>query len=79
MFWAALSDSYGRKRMYLISGVINVISSIICARCRNIGLLVAFRAIQSFGSNAGLSLGAGVIADTVAVEVRGKAYGYFYM
>ncbi|CAO3636166.1 unnamed protein product [Mucor hiemalis] len=79
LFWAALSDSYGRKRMYLISGVINVISSIICAFSRNIGMLVVFRAIQSFGANAGLTLGAGVISDSIAVEVRGKAYGFFYI
>lgn len=79
LFWAALSDSYGRKRMYLISGLINVISSIICAFSRNIGMLVVFRAIQSFGANAGLTLGAGVISDSIAVEVRGKAYGFFYI
>lgn len=65
--------------MYLLSGVINVVASIICAITRNIGMLVAFRAIQSFGANAGLTLGAGVIADCIPVEVRGKAYGFFYM
>ncbi|KAG2230703.1 hypothetical protein INT48_003710 [Thamnidium elegans] len=79
LFWAALSDTYGRKRMYIVSGIINVISSIICAFSRNIGMLVVFRAIQSFGANAGLTLGAGVIADCISMEVRGKAYGFFYM
>lgn len=79
MFWAALSDTYGRKRMYIISGIINVLSSIVCAFSRNIGMLIVFRALQSFGSNAGLTLGAGVIADCIAMEVRGKAYGFFYM
>ncbi|KAI8076277.1 major facilitator superfamily domain-containing protein [Thamnidium elegans] len=77
LFWAALSDTYGRKRMYIVSGIINVISSIICAFSRNIGMLVVFRAIQSFGANAGLTLGAGVIADCISMEVRGKAYGGF--
>lgn len=65
--------------MYLISGIINVISSIICAFSKNIGMLVVFRAIQSFGSNAGLTLGAGVIADCIPMESRGTAYGFFYM
>lgn len=64
--------------MYIFSGLISVISSIIGALSTNIGMLVVFRALQSFGTNAGLSLGAGVIADTIPVERRGNAYGVFY-
>ncbi|KAI9478349.1 MAG: major facilitator superfamily domain-containing protein [Benjaminiella poitrasii] len=75
LFWATLSDSYGRKRMYIYSGIITVISSIISAVSVNVGMLVVFRALQSFGSNAGLTLGAGVIADTIPVKTRGRAYG----
>ncbi|KAI8967135.1 major facilitator superfamily domain-containing protein [Mycotypha africana] len=78
LFWAALSDTWGRKRMYLLSGLITVISSVISALSSHIGMLVVFRALQSFGANAGLTLGAGVIADTIPVEERGKAYGIFY-
>ncbi|KAI8080746.1 major facilitator superfamily domain-containing protein [Gilbertella persicaria] len=78
LFWAALSDTYGRKRMYMFSGMITVVSSVISALSTNIGMLIAFRALQSFGSNAGTSLGAGVIADMIPVENRGKAYGIFY-
>ncbi|KAG1498681.1 hypothetical protein G6F47_011220 [Rhizopus delemar] len=79
LFWAALSDQYGRKRMYLISGLINIACCIICAISKNIAMLIVFRGLQSFGANAGLTLGAGVIADTIAVEVRGSAYGIFYI
>jgi MFS family permease len=64
--------------MYIFSGIISVVSSVISALSTNVGMLVIFRAIQSFGSNAGLTLGAGVIADTIPIEVRGKAYGIFY-
>ncbi|CEP07676.1 hypothetical protein [Parasitella parasitica] len=78
LVWAALSDTYGRKPMYIYSGIISVVSSIIGANSSNIGMLVVFRALQSFGSNAGLTLGAGVIADMIPVESRGKAYGIFY-
>ncbi|KAI8647492.1 major facilitator superfamily domain-containing protein [Parasitella parasitica] len=78
LVWAALSDTYGRKPMYVYSGIISVVSSIIGANSSNIGMLVVFRALQSFGSNAGLTLGAGVIADMIPVESRGKAYGIFY-
>ncbi|CAO3644321.1 unnamed protein product [Mucor fragilis] len=78
LVWAALSDTYGRKPMYIYSGIISVVSSVIGASSSNIGMLVVFRALQSFGSNAGLTLGAGVIADMIPVESRGKAYGVFY-
>ncbi|KAL9553502.1 hypothetical protein MBANPS3_003267 [Mucor bainieri] len=78
LVWAALSDTYGRKPMYIYSGIISVVSSVIGASSTNIGMLVVFRALQSFGSNAGLTLGAGVIADMIPVESRGKAYGVFY-
>ncbi|CAO0794753.1 unnamed protein product [Mucor circinelloides] len=78
LVWAALSDTYGRKPMYIYSGIISVVSSVIGANSSNIGMLVVFRALQSFGSNAGLTLGAGVIADMIPVESRGKAYGVFY-
>jgi MFS family permease len=65
--------------MYLLSGLINIVSCIISAQSKNIAMLVVFRALQSFGANAGLTLGAGVIADCIPVEVRGTAYGFFYM
>ncbi|CAO3660280.1 unnamed protein product [Rhizopus stolonifer] len=79
LFWAALSDQYGRKRMYLMSGVINIVCCIMCAISKNIAMLIVFRGLQSFGANAGLTLGAGVIADTISVEFRGSAYGIFYI
>ncbi|ORY94533.1 major facilitator superfamily domain-containing protein [Syncephalastrum racemosum] len=79
LIWASLSEQYGRKRMYFISNLISVVTSIICAFAKNIGVLIFFRAIQSAGANAGLTLGAGVIADTIPVARRGKAYGFFYI
>ncbi|KAI7906019.1 major facilitator superfamily domain-containing protein [Cokeromyces recurvatus] len=78
LFWAILSDNYGRKRMYLFSGIITVISSILSAISINISMLIVFRALQSFGSTAGLTLGTGVIADTIPIKTRGRAYGIFY-
>ncbi|KAI7856198.1 major facilitator superfamily domain-containing protein [Circinella umbellata] len=78
LFWAVLSDYYGRKRMYLLSIIIGIFASIICAISNNIAMLVVFRAIQAAGSCASQTLGAGVIADTFPVAQRGRAYGIFY-
>ncbi|KAI8137648.1 major facilitator superfamily domain-containing protein [Fennellomyces sp. T-0311] len=78
LVWASLSDFYGRKRMYLLSILLGIVASIICAVSNNVGMLVVFRAFQAAGSCASQTLGAGVIADTIPVSQRGRAYGFFY-
>ncbi|CAO3635636.1 unnamed protein product [Cunninghamella blakesleeana] len=79
LIWASLSESYGRKRMYIYSNLINIVFSILCANASNIWMLIIFRGIQSCGSNAGQTLGAGVIADTIEIKKRGNAYGIFHV
>lgn len=72
-----MSDTYGRKPMYMLSLSIGIIASIICVFSPNIATLIVFRAIQSCGASSGQTLGAGVIADVVPLAQRGKAYGIF--
>ncbi|RCH93736.1 hypothetical protein CU098_008459 [Rhizopus stolonifer] len=79
LFWASMSDLYGRKPMYIYSLVIGIVASILCAISHNIPTLLVFRAIQACGSSSGQTLGAGVIADTFDVSERGKAYSIFYL
>ncbi|KAI7879282.1 MFS general substrate transporter [Lichtheimia hyalospora FSU 10163] len=79
LIWATLSDFYGRKRMYLSSIIIGIVASIICAFSVNIAMLIVFRAIQAAGLCASQTLGAGVIADTIPMKQRGRAYGFFYI
>lgn len=43
--------------MYLLSNLLSLVASIICAFSQNIGMLIVFRALQSCGANAGLTLG----------------------
>ncbi|KAG2196808.1 hypothetical protein INT47_002735 [Mucor saturninus] len=77
VFWACMSDSYGRKPMYMISLVFSILASILCAISTNVTMLIVFRAIQACGTSSGLTLGAGVIADTIDPTNRGRAYGIF--
>ncbi|CEP09811.1 hypothetical protein [Parasitella parasitica] len=79
LFWASMSDTYGRKPMYVYSLIISIIASILCAVSRNAAMLIVFRALQAVGSSSGQTLGAGVIADTIELADRGKAYGVFYI
>ncbi|GAB5589290.1 hypothetical protein Unana1_04190 [Umbelopsis nana] len=79
LFWASFSDIYGRKRMYLISIIIFIVASVICAVTNSTALLAVFRAIQACGASAGQSVGAGVISDVFHTSQRGTAYGFFYI
>lgn len=74
-----MSDVYGRKRMYFYSLIIATIASVICAFSKNVAMLIVFRAIQSFGSSSGQTLGAGVVSDLFSITERGSAYGWFYI
>ncbi|KAL1933462.1 hypothetical protein VTP01DRAFT_7552 [Rhizomucor pusillus] len=73
LVWASLSDQFGRKRIYLLSAILGIVASIICAASTNIAMLIVFRAVQAAGHCAG----AGVIADTMPIHQRGRAYGFF--
>ncbi|CAJ0637105.1 13487_t:CDS:2, partial [Entrophospora sp. SA101] len=79
--WAAYSDRFSsRIRVYFITIFIFILSSIMCAIIpSNLWLLLLGRGLQSFGSSAMLSIGAGVIRDIYNIFERGTAYGFFYM
>ena len=64
--------------MYLTSLPILALGSLGVSVARSIPELIIFRFIQAFGSGAGVSVGAGVIADIYRLEERGKAMGIFF-
>jgi MFS family permease len=74
-----MSDAYGRKPMYMFSVALGVIASVLCGLSKNVAMLLVFRALQACGASSGQTLGAGVIADTIDISHRGKAYGIFYI
>ncbi|CAG8678427.1 9867_t:CDS:2, partial [Scutellospora calospora] len=78
--WAAYSDEFAtRRKVYLASLMVFIISTIICAVAKSIWLLMIMRAIQACGSSAVLSIGAGIISDIYDPIERGNAYGIFYL
>eukprot|EP01126_Amoeba_proteus_P058121 TRINITY_DN7466_c0_g1_i4.p1 TRINITY_DN7466_c0_g1~~TRINITY_DN7466_c0_g1_i4.p1 ORF type:complete len:413 (-),score=60.81 TRINITY_DN7466_c0_g1_i4:47-1285(-) len=79
VFWAAISDRYGRKiPMYLGLGIY-IITSVACGFSWNVGSLIAFRVLQALGVSSMLVVGSGVVADTFPPEIRGTALGIFTM
>ncbi|GAN04290.1 MFS multidrug resistance transporter [Mucor ambiguus] len=79
LFWSSISDTYGRRPVYIMSISIGIVASILCASSNNIAMLIVFRALQASGASSGQTLGAGSIGDVFDVADRGKAYGVFFI
>jgi EmrB/QacA subfamily drug resistance transporter len=71
-----LSDSFGRKKVFLISLMIFTASSLACGLAPNIYTLVAFRFLQGIGGASFLPTAAGIVSDHFP-ESRERAIGLF--
>ena len=71
-----LSDSFGRKKIFLISLIIFTASSLACGLAPNIYTLVAFRFLQGIGGASFLPTAAGIVSDHFP-ESRERAIGLF--
>jgi EmrB/QacA subfamily drug resistance transporter len=69
-----LSDSLGRKKVFLISLILFTSSSLACALSPNIYSLVAFRFLQGIGGASFLPTAAGIASDQFP-EYRERAIG----
>ncbi len=71
-----LSDTYGRKRVFVAAVVIFTIASLLCGLSTSIYMLVALRAAQAIGGGAFMPAATGIIADHFGRE-RDRALGMF--
>jgi len=71
-----LSDTYGRKKVYLASLVLFTASSLACGFAPNIYVLVIFRFVQGIGGASFLPTAAGIVSDQFP-ENRQSAIGLF--
>ena len=69
-----LSDSLGRTRVFIFSLVIFTLASLLCGLAPNLGLLIAFRAVQAIGGGGLLPSAVGIVADRYPVR-RAQAVG----
>jgi MFS family permease len=60
-FWGSLSDSWGRRPVYLMTLFIYVMSCIGLAFSPNYTTLLVLRMLQAFGSSSVIAIGAGTI------------------
>jgi EmrB/QacA subfamily drug resistance transporter len=75
--WGKLGDQYGRKYLFLGAIVIFLIGSALCGQSRNMGELIAFRAIQGVGGGGLIVLTQAIVGDVVPARQRGKYQGAF--
>jgi len=71
-----LSDTFGRKRVFLISLILFTVSSFFCGLAPNIYVLVVFRFFQGIGGASFLPTAAGIVSDQFP-ESRERAIGLF--
>ncbi|KAK9375951.1 major facilitator superfamily domain-containing protein [Lipomyces chichibuensis] len=79
MWWSYLSESLGRRGVYVISFLMFTLFNIGCARANSVIMLVIFRVFAGGAAASSQTVGAGAIGDIYVPTERGKANGYFYL
>jgi EmrB/QacA subfamily drug resistance transporter len=72
-----LSDTHGRKRLFVAAIGVFLAGSVLCALAGSMAMLAAFRAFQGIGAGGILTLTSAVMGDVVAPRDRAKYGGYF--
>ncbi|SEG99290.1 drug resistance transporter, EmrB/QacA subfamily [Nonomuraea solani] len=75
--WGKLGDQFGRKRLFVSAIVIFLAGSALCGLSRNMGELIAFRAVQGLGGGGLMVLAQAIVGDVVSARERGKYQGFF--
>jgi hypothetical protein len=77
LFFAPLSEIYGRLPVYHACNALFFACNIACALAPNLNFLVGFRFLAGVFGSAPLTNGGGTIADLVTQQKRGKAMSGF--
>lgn len=72
---AKLSDSFGRRMIYVLDIGLFALGSLLVALAPSFGLLLAGRAVQGLGAGGIFPVASAVIGDTFPPEKRGSALG----
>jgi EmrB/QacA subfamily drug resistance transporter len=72
-----LSDTHGRRRMFVVAIAVFLAGSALCALASSMVMLAAFRACQGVGAGGIMTLTSAVLGDVVAPRERAKYGGWF--
>lgn len=79
LWWSSLSETYGRRSIYVVSFLLFIAFSILSAVSRNVAMLIVMRMLSGGAAASVQAVGAGTIADVWEVRERGQAMGIFYL
>jgi EmrB/QacA subfamily drug resistance transporter len=71
-----LSDTFGRKRVFLVAIVLFTTASLCCGLSTNIAMLIVLRGVQAIGGGAFMPSATGIVADHFGRD-RDRALGMF--
>ncbi|KAF9698056.1 hypothetical protein EKO04_004227 [Ascochyta lentis] len=71
LLWGSLSDTLGRRPIYVYSFLVYIVSNIALSFSPNFTVLLLFRGLQAAGSASTVSIGNGVIQDITHASERG--------
>lgn len=74
--YGRLADSFGRKRIYLVSAGLFLVGSLLCGCAWSMASLIAFRAVQGIGGGGLAPLASIIIGDVSAPPERPRMMGY---
>ncbi|KAJ9130068.1 Major facilitator superfamily transporter [Pleurostoma richardsiae] len=77
LFWGSLSDTVGRRLIYIASFTVYIISNIALSFSPNFVVLLIFRGLQAAGSASTVSIGNGVIQDISPPSERGAFISFY--
>jgi EmrB/QacA subfamily drug resistance transporter len=75
--YGKLSDTHGRKPLFVIAIAVFLAGSVLCAFAVSMPMLAVFRAFQGIGAGGILALTSAVLGDVVPPRERAKYGGYF--
>ncbi len=75
--YGKLSDMYGRKLIYIITMVLFLVGSILCAMARSMEQLILFRAVQGIGAGGVLPMAFTIVGELFNLEQRARLQGLF--
>ena len=76
---APLSETFGRRKLYLVCFSVFTVLQIPTAFCPNVESLIAFRSLAGFFGSIGIANGGGTLADMFENKERAGVYGYYLM
>jgi len=76
---APLSETFGRKPIYIVGFVVFSLTQIPCALAVNVNMLIGFRFLQGFFGSASITNGGGTISDMYDALERTRVVGWYIL